>query len=264
MLPVLAKAGFRVYAPDRPGYGLSDTREEFWPKQGFKSHVEFLKEFADTLCLDRFHIGGNSQGMQNAAYFMVNYPERISSAALIATAGIASIAGLDPSQQLRKDPPFSYLPFEGTKESMQAAMEQIIFKSEAIDEDLLSMRTHSGNIQKESHAAFQAGNRSKDPSFTQWMNLAGRFNMLGMPIIYLQGRQDVSVVLENVIRSEPLLPSIQFFYPDQCGHQGQTDQPDMFNQVFLEFFRDCRVSKKTAEWAGVSTNRPVLPNLVEE
>ncbi|MGD9714916.1 MAG: alpha/beta fold hydrolase, partial [Thermomicrobiales bacterium] len=64
MMPVLAEAGFRVYAPDRPGFGDSDTREEFWPKQGFKSHVDFLKEFVDTLCLDRFHIGGNSQGMQ--------------------------------------------------------------------------------------------------------------------------------------------------------------------------------------------------------
>src|SRR5579883_1512465 len=58
MMPVLAEAGFRVYAPDRPGYGLADAREEYRPVQGFKSQVEFLKEFADTLCLDRFHIGG--------------------------------------------------------------------------------------------------------------------------------------------------------------------------------------------------------------
>src|SRR6476620_6081121 len=77
MMPVLAKAGFRVYAPDRPGYGDADTRKEHWPWLGWKSHVDFVREFADALCLDRFHIGGNSQGMQHAVHFMVNNPERI-------------------------------------------------------------------------------------------------------------------------------------------------------------------------------------------
>jgi hypothetical protein len=57
---------------------------------------------------------------------------------------------------------------------------------------------------------------------------------------------------------------MQFFCPDQCGHQGQTDQPEMFAQVFLEFFRDGRVSRKTADWAGVSDKRPEIPSLVEQ
>jgi hypothetical protein len=58
------------------------------------------------------------------------------------------------------------------------------------------------------------------------------------------------------------LPNVQFFYPDECGHQGQTDQPELFNQVFLEFFRDGRVSYETAHRAGVSDRRPVNPDRV--
>jgi hypothetical protein len=38
----------------------------------------------------------------------------------------------------------------------------------------------------------------------------------------------------------------------------------MFNQAFLEFFRDGKVSWKTAEWAGVSRRRAINPNLVEQ
>ena len=68
----------------------------------------------------------------------------------------------------------------------------------------------------------------------------------------------------RVVRCEPLLPNWQFFYPNETGHQGQTDQPDMFNQLFLEFFRDAKVSRNTAEWAGVSKNRPEIPSLVEQ
>jgi hypothetical protein len=36
----------------------------------------------------------------------------------------------------------------------------------------------------------------------------------------------------------------------------------MFNQVFLEFFRDGKVSRKTADWAGVSKRRPEIASLV--
>lgn len=255
MIPALAAAGFRVYAPDRPGFGLSDPRPEHWPRLGFKSHVEFLKLFADTLCLDRFHISGNSHGMMHLCHFAVAYPERILSAALIATGGIASVAGVPRDELVQRDPPFRYLPFEGTKESMKAMMEQIMFRKDAISDDLLEMRTRSGVMQKDSLASFYQGGYGAE--------LAGQFAQLQVPMIYLQGRQDVTVVLANIEKAEQRLPNVQFFYPDECGHQGQTDQPEIFNQVFTEFFRDGKVSAKTAQWAGVSANRPVLSNIVE-
>jgi 2-hydroxy-6-oxonona-2,4-dienedioate hydrolase len=57
---------------------------------------------------------------------------------------------------------------------------------------------------------------------------------------------------------------VQFFYPEECGHQGQTDRPDLFNPVFLEFFSGGQVSRKTADAAGVSKLRPELPHLVAQ
>ena len=67
------------------------------------------------------------------------------------------------------------------------------------------------------------------------------------------------IPVENGFKQEDTLPNIQFFYPDECGHQGQTDQPDMFNQVFLEFFRDGKVSWTTAQGAGISDRRAPEP-----
>src|ERR1700722_9025571 len=46
-LPFLGANGFRVYAPDFPGYGLSDDREEYWPHRGGVDHVDFIQRFAD-------------------------------------------------------------------------------------------------------------------------------------------------------------------------------------------------------------------------
>jgi pimeloyl-ACP methyl ester carboxylesterase len=143
-------------------------------------------------------------------------------------------------------------------------MTSIIYRKDAVSDDLLEMRTRSGRIQEASLAAFRAGMASKDPNLATWTNISQRLPKLTMPIIYLQGLQDVTVKMENAYQAEPYLPSWQFFYVDECGHQGQTDQPELFNQAFLEFFRDGKVSRATADKAGISKNRPENPNLVAQ
>src|SRR3984957_662974 len=60
MAPFLGANGFRVYCPDQPGFGWADTREAYRPELGIIDNTEFVREFADALCLDRFHISGNS------------------------------------------------------------------------------------------------------------------------------------------------------------------------------------------------------------
>ena len=50
----------------------------------------------------------------------------------------------------------------------------------------------------------------------------------------------------------------------ELNHQAQTDQADLVNQIFLEFIRDGKVSRKTADAAGVSKRRPEHPHLVEQ
>jgi 2-hydroxy-6-oxonona-2,4-dienedioate hydrolase len=83
-------------------------------------------------------------------------------------------------------------------------------------------------------------------------------------MIYFYGLLDVLLPVENGFNQEDHVPNIQFFYPDEAGHQGQTDRPAVFNQAFLEFFRDGKVSWPTAREAGVSLRRPINPKLVEE
>src|SRR3954467_7102594 len=85
MAPFLGANGFRVYCPDRPGFGLADTRPDYKPSRGFQSQVEFLDQFADALCLDKFHLGGNSMGGQVTVQYVQNHPDRILSYMLIAT-----------------------------------------------------------------------------------------------------------------------------------------------------------------------------------
>jgi len=264
MAPFLAANGFRVYCPDMPGFGLSDTTPEHRPT-GLASHVDFVEEFATALCLDRFHIAGNSMGCANTVNYVCAHPERVISFALIAgpVGDVAPTEGMDSRQQGQ------VLSFDGTAESMRKMMEAIIYRGEAISDDLIEMRTRAANNQAESYRGFApsllayiAGTSA--PGEAARLTTKGRIDRCGIPGIYLYGRQDVLLPVENGYQIEDSLPEVQFFYPDECGHQGQTDQPDMFNQVFAEFFRDGKVSRATAKWAGVSTRRAENPELVEQ
>lgn len=264
MAPHLAAQGFRVYCPDMPGYGLSDLREEYWPKDP-RDHLDFIDQFVTALCLDEFHLAGNSMGCQNAAAYVVTHPGKVLSVAFIA----GSVGNVVPDD-VRTPEPLATVRYDGTRESMRAMMEAIMYNPEVVSDDLLDMRYQAAVRNSEALAALAPNIRrygqsepTNDPNIVAALTTRGRLDRLTIPMIYLYGMNDVRIPVQWGYAQEDALPNVQFFYPDECGHQGQTDQPEMFGAVFAEFFTNGRVTAETARWAGVSTRRPVLPHLVE-
>jgi pimeloyl-ACP methyl ester carboxylesterase len=170
-----------------------------------------------------------------------------------------------PEGKFTPNPDYKRPPWDGSEESMRVLMAGIIYQAEAVWPELITMRNEAALRQQESQAARadSLARLEKDPNYQQWASIKDRFPKLTVPAVYLYGMNDVLGPVENGFAQEDLLPNIQLFYPNECGHQGQTDQPDMFNQVFLEFFRDGKVSWQTAEWAGVSRRRAINPDRVE-
>ncbi|GAA3152107.1 pimeloyl-ACP methyl ester carboxylesterase [Kribbella aluminosa] len=265
MAPYLGARGFRVYCPDQPGFGLADTRQEHWP-QGPHSHVEFVHEFANALCLDEFHLSGNSMGGTTAVNYVVAHPERVLSYVLIGT-DIGDVAPLE-----RRPPAAAHFEeYDGSRESMRRLMAAIIGRDAAIEDELVEMRWRSAQLQRESRAQWwptQLQYRGTLPwehtDLQASLSTKGRFERLKIPALYLYGNDDVLTPVVWGHEQEDVLPHVQFFYPDGAGHQSQTDLPELFNHVYLEFFRDGRVSRATADRAGVSRRRPELVHLVEQ
>lgn len=261
MLPYLAELGLRVIAPDRPGFGQADTRPEHWPRRGFLSWMQYVVDLLDALGIDRVRLGGNSQGTQTAAYVATRFPERVECLALIACGGFNPTLEI-PTSALTPGVPFPT--WEGTEESMRTMLTTIVHRKESIDDALVAQRTRDALVQRDSLAAADAWNRRAiaEPTYGQSHRLLGHLDRLAIPIVYLYGRQDVLSPVENAYLQEDLLPNVQFFYPDDCGHQAQTDRPEIVNRLFGEFLTTGRVTRATAEAAGVSTRRPELPGIV--
>lgn len=264
MAPFLGANGFRVYAPDMPGYGLSDPSPEHRPK-GLHTQVDFIHEFVTALCLDTFHLAGNSMGCMNSTNYMVAHPEKIRSFALIAGEFGDITAHLTPR------PKGTFVPdYDGTAESMRANMSAIIYRAEAISDDLIEMRQRASKAHAEGAPAYHAAmmeyvnQNFSDPNIAARLSTKGRLDKLTIPGVYLFGQDDVLCPVAWGYKQETVLPKVQFFFPAECGHQGQTDQPELFNQLFLEFFRDGKITRRTADAAGISKNRPENADIVEQ
>jgi pimeloyl-ACP methyl ester carboxylesterase len=263
LAPFLARNGFQVYCPDMPGFGLADNREAFWPRKGNVSHLEFLEQFVDALCLDSFHLTGNSLGCINAIYFLVNNPHRVRNFAVIAggfgDAAPVSRRTANPGKNARDG-------WDGSLEDMRRMMRLILNHDEAITEDVLAMRVLAGARQRESFQTFWEAQDTpefpKDPKLQAIVATKGRLEKVQIPGVYIFGAADRIYPVETGHDQEDQLPTIQFFYPEDCGHQAQTDRPDLVNPLLLEFFRDGIVSAATAKAAGVSDRRPPIPALV--
>ena len=272
MAPFLGANGLRVFCPDRPGFGLSDTSKDQYLERGKKAQVDFVRMFADALGLTQFHIGGNSAGCSISCDFVISHPERVLSVGFIA----GFLGDIDGSERIppaggkyTPNPGYVSPGFDGTEDSMRILMEGIIYEAQAIWPELITMRAKAAMTQRAARERaglppVTGGQPPLEPNVAQLFTTKNRLDKLTTPMIYLYGMQDVLLPVENGFNQEDAVPNIQFFYPDECGHQGQTDQPEMFNQTFLEFFREGKVSRKTADWAGISKRRPELANLVEQ
>ncbi|HJO95204.1 MAG TPA: alpha/beta hydrolase [Victivallales bacterium] len=77
IMPALANDGFKVIAPDLPGYGWSLGFPIY--DYDLKRQVALLLEFVDKLKIEKFHVAGNSLGSTLAVSFMNKYHTRIKS-----------------------------------------------------------------------------------------------------------------------------------------------------------------------------------------
>jgi pimeloyl-ACP methyl ester carboxylesterase len=79
---------FSVYVPDLPGYGLSQKMEEPISPH---SLALFLRDFMDSLAINRAHLIAHSLGGMVAMAMALEYPERVNKLVMVDSAGIGEL-----------------------------------------------------------------------------------------------------------------------------------------------------------------------------
>lgn len=220
---------FHVYVPDLWGQGFS-TREPL--DYCYELFSEQLRLFLDALGIERASLVGHSMGGGTSIVFALRHRERVDKLVLVDSTGIPHP-----------------LPFRSK-----------VFRLPGVAELLLSLRTDA--IRRKNLADIWVYNEDllRDGAydrFTQSQKIEGSskallsilrrdfFNTLGdeiralggldIPALIVWGREDRSLPFQCGEEMHHLLPGSKLAILDEAGHLANFDQPEVFNQLLIDF-----------------------------
>lgn len=237
MLPALAKAGYRAFAPDQLSMGLTDTRPHAWPVNGHQSLVDHVHDFIEALCLDEVCLVGNSQGAYVAAKYTIDHPEKVKKVVYIGSNTIYQAMQEIPERKLRSF--LEVIGYDYTEESLRKFMNRNSFGDTVVPEELIQLRHQAANRPgvREANKAFDDYLAKMNTDAKLWDRYCIKDSLpkIKVPGKFIWGKHDAVAPIETAYKLEKLLPNIEFEYIDNCGHQCQTDQPELVNQLVIDF-----------------------------
>lgn len=239
--PRLAANGYRVVAPDHPGYG--HTPPAPWPSTQDRL-VAYVGEFVEALELDRYAIGGLSMGGAMTIGHVLDRPEKVTGAMLLGSYGFMSRLSQGPLAGIRQALTWAMLRtgllralsrWSGrSSRAMAWTMPALIADpaqrtTELVDEILAAGRADH---------AFDA--------FGQWQRDQVRWNRLTTdyraqlaafprPVLLIHGDKDTGVPVSAAREAAGLVPDGRLEVVAGAAHWVQRDRPDAVVAAMLEF-----------------------------
>lgn len=257
-IDVLAEAGYRAIAFDRPPYGLSAKTGENIPATGDQL-AEFTAATMDVLGIERAVMVGQSQGGGVVGYFAAMYPER--------TMGVVFVSGAlrptdDPAAPSSGDtrgsrvggalgmPPFviGLLNFPPVTRWAQIGIRAFVTPN--FSTQILSSAYHDpAMMTPEVAIGYQKQlqvlgwdeallNQLRVAPPTPQPLTAAQISEITAPVMIVWGENDTWVPLSVGERLRELLPTAAWHVYPNVGHLPQEEQPTQFNTDLLAFLED--------------------------
>ena len=237
-IPTLVQAGYRVFAPDFPGYGDSPPGNQ---PATVETLIGTVEQLMDIWGIQRAAFIGISMGGAVSIGYTLCHPERVDRLVLIGPYGIQDKAPFHAlSYFLVKFPGlmnFFWTLSRGSRWAARYSLNSILLNPESrteaiVDEVLEAMQKQS------SQQAFYQFQRDE----MQWRgaktNYTPRLSEITVPVLIVHGEKDIGVPLMYGERAARMFPNARLEVIPNAGHWTQRDYPDIFNRLMLEFL-DC-------------------------
>lgn len=235
---MLAELGrtFRVYAPDWPGYGLSQRAPV---TKGVIYLEEFLSAFLDALRLHRTHLAGFSMGGGAALGLTLEQPQRVDRLALIDSYGLGGTIHLPllPYLVLRAGPVDKYLwaAIRRSKGALRWFLATFVFGDSRQVTDELVAEVHEQLLAPHSEAAFMAWLRAEIGPGRLRTNYRARLRQLEPPTLILHGARDLIIPAYRARRASRLIPDARLVLHPGSGHWLPREAPEVVTRELTRF-----------------------------
>lgn len=222
----------RVYAPDLPGWGLSEKRAR--GDYSLRAQCAALEAFLNTLGVPTAALVGNSMGGEIAWRFALHRPERVDALVLIASSGYIDTLP-DLARRLPRLPGAAWLArlLVGNRRFIARAMREAYYEPdrvvtpEAVEGYVLPLYTPAAM------PAFLSTLASVDFGAE-----AARLPEVSRPTLLLWGENDPWVPLSHGQRMAAEVPGARLVVFPRTGHAPHEERPNEVNRLIEEFLAD--------------------------
>jgi pimeloyl-ACP methyl ester carboxylesterase len=217
---------FHVIAPDLIGFGHTDKLFDF--EDAFDRRMNHLSSFLDILDVTVASFAGISMGAGYLASLACEEnPLDCSMEKLILATGGGGVP--DGFEDIMHE-------FDGTKESMDAILDLLVYKSRHLTDEFIEAKTAESRIP--GHWQCLSAIRF-DPPFEQDREFRQRddFENIHVPTLIIGGKEDELKPVEELRELADRIPDAECEFFDECGHNPQIEHPHAFNNLVYDYLR---------------------------
>lgn len=232
-----SKAGYRVIAPDLPGFGFSERLPASAALPGLAQGVlETLDAIGEVRPL---HVMGNSLGGACALQLLTVVPDRVASLVLVSSAGFG--AELHPFLRMIATPVIGSFAARNPNRAVAQLAERTlhvdrsVVTEEAIDRAMAIARIPGYGAMFHEMARSFASVRGVRPGWRD--KLLVEVSRHTRPRVIVWGDRDRILPVKHLDAARRALPHAKVHLFEGVGHMPQLESPDRFGQVTLDFLR---------------------------
>jgi pimeloyl-ACP methyl ester carboxylesterase len=209
---------YRVYVPDLPGYGDSQSMGDSFELEEL---VTFVGDFSGSLGLERFHLVGHSIGGSIALEYALNYPHRLDRLVLVSSFGLGNRIAL--WIRILSASPF----IRSLGRAAQAVFRWVrrvvgqLYRPAAFINPLPPIKMDMGRY---------IHSLKGQEGF-----LSSRLTRLEVPTLLVWGARDSIISVRNAYAAARLIPDCQLQVFEGCGHSVYKQNIGGFSEVLVRF-----------------------------
>ncbi|WAC94057.1 alpha/beta fold hydrolase [Mycobacterium sp. Aquia_213] len=233
----LRQAGYRVIAPDLPGFGFSDRLATSTTLPGLaRAVLETLDVIGES---GRVHVMGNSMGGAVALQMAALAPDRVATLNLAGSAGFGS--EVHPLIRLLAIPVIGALVARHPTRAGARMQERLIYvdssfaTEERIDHAVTLARQPQAGVVVHEAARWAVGIRGVRP---QWREeLMSKLSKHPRPTLVVWGDRDRILPAKHIDAAQRFLPHARVHVLRAVGHVPQVEAAERFTELSLDFLR---------------------------
>ncbi len=240
VIPALART-HRVYAPFLPGFGTTAKPGDYSPT----FFAGFVRDFLDTLGIERAAVVGNSAGGLVALHLALSAPQRVTALGLVDSAGLGqevnpALAGLTVPGYGEAAINLTRTPL-GTAQRIWLYVTLQFWRSERVPKEWMEEQYGLPMVPGFLEATVGLKRATLSP-LGQLQVLLDELPRVTMPTLVLWGANDLVVPVHHARAATARLPHGRLEVIPDCGHLPHLERPDRFVAALGRFLVEHRDS----------------------